>query len=742
MVETKDGHWIGAKIADDDQWRFPEVDSVPEKFKQCILLFEDEYFYYHPGVNPVSMSKAMIANIKAGKTVRGGSTLTQQVIRLSRKGQPRSYFEKIKESILATRLELRYSKDKILALYASHAPFGGNIVGLNIAAWRYFGIQPQQLSWAESATLAVLPNAPGIIYPGRNQATLLERRNTLLKKLKDKNIIDNTTYELAIAEDLPQKAYGIPKLAPHLTEYLTKKHKGEKIATTIQYKLQQDVNAIVGKHYAQLKQNHVYNAAVLVLDVHTRDILAYVGNTATDRLHEKDVDMIHAPRSTGSVLKPLLYMAMMDEGELLPEMLVADIPTEIAGYSPQNFNETYSGAVPASEALAQSLNIPAVRLLQEHGLEKFRDELDYFKLRDINKPAHYYGLPLILGGAESNLWDLCKTYASLAATVHNFNNTSSEYYSHEFTEPNVLANTKKDFGSKIQHKNIFDAGSIYATLQAMKKVNRPEDEVSWEYFESSKEIAWKTGTSFGNKDAWSIGVTPDYVVGVWVGNADGEGRPQITGVRSAAPILFDVFELLPKSAWFQPPYDELVERSICKQSGYLASSICQKTTQWIPTSGTKSTVCPYHHLVHLDAKKQYRVNASCETVDQIVNESWFTLPPLMEYYYKRSHATYKVLPQYRKDCTGRVEKNMEFIYPKTDGIITLPKNFDETTNDLVLKIAHRNPRTNVFWYLDGTYIGVTKQFHEMSISPKKGNHMITALDEDGYQIIRLIKINK
>ena len=254
VVESHNGKLLGAKIADDGQWRFPAVDSIPFKFKTCLLQFEDGHFYNHPGFNPVSMAKAMGANIKAGKSVRGGSTITQQVIRLSRKDRKRSYWEKAIELIMATRLELRSSKEEILKLYASHAPFGGNVVGLDVAAWRYFGLQPHQLSWAESATLAVLPNAPGLIYPGRNQKKLLQKRNRLLKKLFNKGILDSTTYQLALLEKSPQKPYSLPKLAPHLVQQLTKNNKGERIKSTIDLPLQNNVNTIVEKHYQNLKK--------------------------------------------------------------------------------------------------------------------------------------------------------------------------------------------------------------------------------------------------------------------------------------------------------------------------------------------------------------------------------------------------------------------------------------------------------------------------------------------------------
>jgi len=334
VVESGDGQLLGARIADDGQWRFPQVDSVPFKFKTCLLQFEDAYFYKHPGFNPVSMTKAVGANIKAGKAVRGGSTITQQVIRLSRKGQRRSYWEKVIELVLATRLELRSSKEDILRLYASHAPFGGNVVGLDVAAWRFFGLQAHQLSWAESATLAVLPNAPSLIYPGKNQKKLLNKRNRLLQKLMANGILDSTTYELSLLERLPQEPYALPQIAPHLVQYLAQRQKGERITSTIDKTLQANVNSIVSRHHQELRQNQVHNAAVLVLDVNTREVLSYVGNTKTSKEHQKDVDMVQANRSTGSTIKPLLYAAMLDAGKLLPDILVPDVPTQIAGYTP------------------------------------------------------------------------------------------------------------------------------------------------------------------------------------------------------------------------------------------------------------------------------------------------------------------------------------------------------------------------------------------------------------------------
>ncbi|WP_395076956.1 penicillin-binding protein 1C [Flavobacterium sp.] len=740
VIESKEGELLGAKIARDGQWRFPAQDSVPEKFKKCIVYFEDEYFYKHPGFNPVAMVNAIKQNRKAGKVVRGGSTLTQQVIRLSRKGKGRTYFEKIIEIILSTRLELRHSKDKILELYAAHAPFGGNVVGLEMASWRYFGVQSHQLSWAESATLAVLPNAPSLIYPGKNQLKLLKKRNTLLLKLKNESIIDNQTYELAIEEPLPQKPYDLPQIAPHLLQRVAKNQEGTRLKTTLDMALQNRVNQIAKYYYNQYKQNEVNNLAIIVIDVKTRNIISYVGNSPTDLNHQKDVDIIDAPRSTGSILKPLLYAAMLDEGEILPNTLIADIPTQISGYTPQNFNLTFDGAVPAHRALSRSLNIPSVLMLQSYGVNKFYEELQKFKLRDVSKSPDHYGLSLILGGAESNLWDLCRTYAGMSSTVNYFNENNGKYRTQEFVELNYDYNFTPDFGSNSKQKTILGAGAIWQTYNAMEEVNRPEGDEAWKFYDSSLKIAWKTGTSFGNRDAWAIGTNSRYVVGVWVGNASGEGRPTLTGVTSAAPILFDVFNLLPRQKWFATPFKDLSEVEVCKLSGHLAQEDCPKIKQLICLKGKTTSICPYHKTVHLDISGKFRVNSSCENIENIITKKWFVLPPVMEWYYKSQHIEYLSLPPFKENCTGTITASMDFIYPKTNNKIYLTKNFNSEIQPVILKIAHSQRETEVFWYVDNVYKGSTKTFHEMPILPTEGFHYITVVDESGYEIRKKIEI--
>jgi penicillin-binding protein 1C len=741
VIESKDGELLGAKIAADGQWRFPAADSVPSKFGRCIVYFEDENFYRHPGFNPVSMYNAFVQNRKAGKVIRGGSTITQQVIRLSRKNKSRTYAEKIIEIILATRLELRYPKEKILDLYAAHAPFGGNVVGLEMASWRYFGIPAKQLSWAESATLAVLPNAPSLIYPGKNQLRLQTKRDGLLLKLYRHSVIDKLTYQLAIKEPLPQKPYDLPQTAPHLLEEIATKDKGKRIQTTVDLVLQERVNQIVNSYYNQYKQNEVYNMAVLVIDIKNRNIISYVGNTPTDADHNKDVDIIPAPRSTGSILKPLLYASMLDDGEILPNTLVPDIPVQISGFMPQNYDLTYDGAVPAQRALARSLNIPAVLMLQDHGVNKFYELLQKFRLRNINKHPDHYGLSLILGGAESNLWDLCRTYAGLSSTVNYFNNNDAKYRAKEFSELNYYRDFKTDFGRQSYQKTLLGAGSIYLAYNAMKEVNRPQGDEAWKFYDSSLEIAWKTGTSFGNRDAWAIGTNSGYVVGVWVGNASGEGRPELTGVNCAAPVLFDVFNLLPRKKWFAAPLNDLEEVEVCAQSGYLAQDDCPKIKQLVPLHGKNTAVCAYHKLVHLDASGQFRVNSDCEDISKIVNKKWFVLPPVMEWYYKSVHIDYKPLPPLRADCKDYEKARMDFIYPKGyDSKIYLAKDFEGKVQPVILKVAHSDSHAVLFWYVDNVFKAKTENFHEFQLDASSGTHFITVTDQQGNEISRKIEL--
>lgn len=736
LIESRDGELLSAVIAEDMQWRFPEKSHVPDKFSICIQEFEDRYFKYHVGINPFSAGRALYQNIKAGKRVSGASTISMQTIRLSRKGKPRTIRQKIIESLLAIRLEMEYSKKEILALYASHAPFGGNIVGLDAAAWRYYGRPAEDLSWSEAATLAVLPNAPSLIFPGRNKDKLHKKRNRLLKRLLKKKHIDSTTYKLSCREPLPGKPHDIPQNAMHLlTRCINNGDKGKRIQSTLDFQLQKKIKNLGKYHHKRLSDNGIQNMAALVLNNNTNEVAAYIGNVADqDEEYGGMVDIITSPRSTGSILKPFLYAGMIDKGMLLPNALVSDVPAVYGNYRPLNYNHQYTGALPASMALSRSLNVPAVHMLSRYGVPNFHQKLNNLGISTLKFHPDYYGLSLVLGGAEATLWDLTNAYALLAKTLHytSTNNTDIQYapYQARYT-------TNQKTGRKIHSNLPYDASSVWHTLEAIQATNRPEAQSGWKNFYSSRLVAWKTGTSHGNRDAWAIGITPQYTIGIWAGNADGEGRANLTGIKAAAPFLFHIFDMLKTTNWFEMPLEQMQKIEVCKQSGYKASSICPETKLIMTTPRAhRSKTCPFHKRIHLDKSEQFRVTTDCENPQNIVSKTWFVLPTLMEKYYKSRNPFYKVLPPFKEGCQQQNKNMPEIIYPENNAEIMLPRDMSKGKKQVIFKAVHRDKDVELFWFIDNTFITSTEKFHEISVLPEIGDHILNITDENGNSVSR------
>ena len=720
VVTDRNEELLGARIASDGQWRFPPRNTTPEKIKECLITFEDKHFYHHWGVNPFAIGRAFYQNVKNKRIVSGGSTLTMQTIRLAR-NESRTFREKLIEMIWATRLEFRASKEEILSMYISHAPFGGNVVGLDAAAWRYFGHSADDLSWAESAMLAVLPNAPAMIHLSKGRKTLLDKRNRLLKQLLEKKTIDSSTYELAISEPLPDEPHALPQIAPYLVSRFYQERNGEYSRSTINKGIQTQVEDLAERWSNEFGRSDIRNLAILVIDIPSNQVVAYCGNVHFDRKQGgNQVDVIQAPRSTGSILKPFLYYAMLQEGSLLPDMLLPDVPVNINGFTPQNFSMQFEGAVPASEALARSLNIPAVTMLQRYGVPKFHSFLQQIGLKTINRSSSHYGLSLILGGAEATLWDVTNAYAMMGRSLLQLPQRSCS----------LLLPTSRITEST----DPFQPGAVWQTFDALKEVNRPE-EIDWKSIPSMQTIAWKTGTSYGFRDAWAVGVTPRYAVGVWVGNATGEGKPGLVGAQTAGPVLFDIFNLLPSSSWFTRPAGIFVEAEVCRKSGHLKGRFCDETdTLLVLPAGLRTEACPYHHLVTLSANESQRIYENCANTEPTLRKSWFTLPPVWEWYYKQHHPEYKPLPPFKAGCGEDTFQPMQFIYPPMNARIKLPKQLDGSKGFLTVELAHNNPNATVFWHLDETYQAQTQDFHKISLQPAAGKHSLTAVDGEGNTI--------
>ena len=481
--------------------------------------------------------------------------------------------------------------------------------------------------------------------------------------------------------------------------------------------------------------------AALVIEVDSGDIIAYIGNSEAKKNNEDNanmVDIITAKRSSGSVIKPMLYALLQDKGYILPNTLIPDTPTKFGSYTPKNFSLRYDGAVPASDALARSLNIPSIKMLQLMTYQQFYDYLPKYGLTSINKGADHYGLSIILGGAEIRLEEVASAYAGMARTINHYNEYDGMYLLDDFKKASYNRDRAKQSEKRYDKSPVISAAAAWLTFKALLKVRRPDQETGWDSFLSANQIAWKTGTSYGFRDAWAVGVTPKYVVAVWAGNADGEGRPGLIGVKAAAPLMFDIFSTLPRSDWFIQPSDEMEQISVCKHSGYRASSNCVLLdTIWVKREGLKTKACPYCKLIHLDKTGKYRVNSQCEKVSNMIHKSYFILPPVMEWYYKKVNPYYKRLPPYRSDCHAEEEETvMQIIYPEKNTSVFIPREMGGIKGQVIFEAAHSDESTHLYWHIDNNYIATTFGKHQIEVSPQPGKHILRLIDDAGNSIKR------
>lgn len=734
---SRNGELLDVRIAKDEQWRFSAPEVLPEKYIVSVIQFEDRHFFEHPGFNPLSILRAIKDNYQAGHVVSGASTITMQLSRMALKHHHRSYWSKLEEICLAIKLELRLSKDEILKLYATHAPMGRNIIGLQAASWHYFGRAPDELSWAEAALLAVLPNRPSMLYLEKNRKELQERRDQVLTLLLQDKKIDERNHQLARQEPLPTSQGVWPSHIPHLLDRLLREQPDvSEFHTTIDPLLQDSLNHVLENHRRTLAEEGVRNLALVVIDHTTLQTVAYIGNFTDDKT-SAHVDIASRPRSTASVIKPLLYGLMLDSSELIPTALIPDVPTTIGNFSPENHDHDFHGAVPASQMLAQSLNVPAVRLLRRYGVDRFRQQLQRYGLSTINRSADNYGLSLILGGGEANLWELTSVYARMAnlAEENGYDGTTNAVQ-YLRTAPN----------SQVPRiKFPLTPGAAWLTLQAMVEVERPGADSNWRNYENSQVIAWKTGTSYGFRDAWAIGSNGRYTVGVWAGNADGSPAASLGGAHSAGPVLMDVFSLLGASTWLPEPDGELTTLTVCQDDGFIASDGCKPVNTKVPSHSHYAQVTPYHQRIFLSKNGFYRVHGGCESVSNMKAVDWFVLPPTQEYYWKRDHGDYRTLPRWRKDCIASLQQYTEelpfdLIYPNTENVIYLPLDIDGKLSRAIFKAVHRDTDAILYWHLDGAFLGETKKFHEKMIRANPGRHTLVLVDKNAQRLERVFTI--
>ncbi len=720
VICDKEGGILRVFLNDDQQWFLPPDQGlvIPEKLYKCVTEYEDRFFKYHPGVNPVAIVNALVDNIKSDKIVRGGSTLTMQLVSLSNP-KPRSYWNKFCEMLLAIKLEILYSKQEILRMYLERAPYGGNVIGFKAACMKYYRKLPNELSWGEAATLAVLPNAPGLITPGKNHTLLVRKRNILLERLHAAEVIDQGELHIARNEPVPEESAVFNIKAPHFTRFV-KQNTPDKdvVKTTLNSHLQALAEAIVKEYAGELNNLGIQNCSAIITETKTGKIRAWVGSQDFwDSSVNGQVDGVTAQRSTGSVLKPFLYAAAIDQGILLPETLMNDVPSYYGTFSPENASHTFSGLVRASEALVNSLNVPAVRLLKKYGLYSFYSFLKRAGIESLFRSADDYGLTLIIGGSEISLLELSGLYNGLGN-------------SGEFKKAAYLENEGDEQSVKLLSK-----GACYLIVETLKDLKRTGSDRYWDVFDGKRQIAWKTGTSYGHRDAWAAGVTPKWTVCVWAGNFTGEMNPQIVGASSAGPLMFRLFELLDEDEkeWFETPLQDIEPVTLCAETGFTAGENCKHTINgWKPVSAPHLPTCPYHKKIFVSKTKGYQVCSMCWDREDVKDSIVLEYPPHVIEYLAANGREVPVIPAHNPDCeTRRVTPHLEIVYPDAGTELFIPRDASGKYQKVILKAAHNKPDTKIYWYLNEKYISTTKSIHNISIDIQEGKYSLSLIDEYG-----------
>ena len=696
VVVDNRGKIIGAYLNQDEQWQVKGDGKIPSRLELAVLTFEDREFYNHNGINYLAILRAIKTNIFQKKRI-GASTITMQVAKLY-KNRNRNYINKVLEIIEAKKIENNIGKEEILKLYLNNAPYGGNIIGYRTASLLYFKKEPVNLTWAEGALLAILPNSPGMMNVEKNREILLKKRNTLLKTMYDTNIISQSQYKLSLNERLPDKRYYFDLLAPHLTRRLKDEYSKEKIInSTIDSEIQKKVDKIV-KNYSELIQNKgIKNAAAIVIDNYNGEVKAYIGSQDFyDFEKNGQVDGIISFRSTGSVLKPFLYALSIDDGLIAPQSKLLDIPLYFSNFSPQNANKKYTGLVEAQEALKISLNIPFVNLLNEYGQDRFfyfLKSVSNFKDNDFSR----YGLSLILGTKEMSIENIAQLYYGLA-NYGNFKNI--KYIKNDLEEKN---------------RQLITRGAAYLTINDLSKVQRYGIQ---NLYTGRDNISWKTGTSYGQRDGWAAGISPKWTVVVWCGNFTGEGNANISGIRTAGVLLFNIFKSLPKdNGIFIKPENDIKKIKIDNQTGYRIKYDVPTREIDYPKDAKPLKLSPYY--------KKIFINENGKLIDSRDKNFYKSTEKIIVSY---PVELFNYLVKENMNIFNISEKTIKFIYPLNGLKIKVPRDFDGKKK-VIVKISNPN-NYNIFWYLNGEYIGQGLDT-ERSFSFLPGEQIISIIGENG-----------
>jgi len=718
-VMDRNGKPLRIFTTTDEMWRVSApLSEVSPELRRAVVTVEDRWFRLHLGVNPFSIARAAFTNLKAGEIVTGGSTLTMQVARLM-EPKPMTFRSKLVEAFRAFQLELFFTKDEILELYFNMAPYGGNIVGSGAASYIYFNKHQTDLTLGEAALLAAIPNSPSAFRPDSPESRAEEARKRVLNRMLERGVITTVEYREALSEPLPASRFPMPFAAPHLSRYLATKYTGRsRVVSTVDGDIQSLTRRLVEEHMTPLAKRGISQAAVVVMDTRTREVLALVGSLDFfDADKNGQVNGALAPRSPGSTLKPFAYALALDAGLLSPQSLLADVPVDYSGFRPLNYDERCRGIVTLEEALTRSLNIPAVNvcaLLKREGLYSF---LKKAGVSTLGKPREHYGLSLILGGCELNLVELTNLYAGLA--------NGGEFAPYRFLldEPAFAP------------RRLIGEGASFMITEMLAKLARPDFPRSWEASLNLPKVAWKTGTSYGHKDAWSVGYSPKFTVGIWVGNFDGTGAPELVGAEAAAPLLFGLFNALTQSLqnrWYTRP-DSVREREVCALSGMIPTAHCPavKKEYYLP-GRSPHVICSLHRQFTVDGKTGMRLCSRCRMGREHFTKVFEVWPPEIATWMARNGMSVDRIPEHFEECSEVADGGSPVIHsPSLNSEYVIRDGVALEHQKILLEASVSNSTGRIYWFLDSELIFEGEPKERFFLTPVRGEHKLTCMDEEG-----------
>jgi penicillin-binding protein 1C len=715
VVEDNKGEMIHAYLTGDQQWRMKtELEEISPLLRKTIIAKEDKYFYYHPGVNVFAVGRAFFKNLLRMKRTSGASTITMQVAR-ALEPRKRNIISKIIEIFRAFQLEWKYSKDEILQMYLNLVPYGGNIQGVKAASYLYFKKNPDHLSLAEITALSIIPNRPSTLVIGRHNDKVVEERNRWLRKFAKDKVFTEKEIEDALAEPLTASRGTVPHYVPHLSYKLKKQQRGHLIRTHIDLNTQLKTEKIVEDYVRAQRLRQIKNAAVIIIDNKTHQVISYVGSSGFyDTLDGGQVNGAAAIRQPGSTLKPLLYAVCFDEGLLTPKSVIADVAVNYQGYAPENYDQQFNGYVTIEYALEHSLNIPAVKSLNMLGKEKLIHKLSLCNFRQIQKDQRKLGLSMILGGCGTTLEELTGLFSSFANDGY-------------FISPSYL----KDDTNR-RRISIVSPPANYMINEILSKVNRPDFPLNWTATERMPKIAWKTGTSYGRRDAWSIGYNKNYTVGVWTGNFSGVGVADLSGANIATPLLFKIFNTIDydsDEAWFTMPEDCDI-RKVCSETGMLPADHCTNlvTDYFIPLiSSTKP--CNNYQEIMISADEKISYCKSC-VPEAGYKKKWYKIiEPDMQAWYEERRMSYDKIPPHNPDCELIFKGNAPFITFPVNGTEYLINKKNPEPLQLICKTA--NDVSKVYWYINNKFYKSCSPGEKQFFTPEEGPVKISCTDDKG-----------